>query len=100
MVVAILGILLGMAIFTFSKYRNRTIKTGLTLDIKNCIREILISNNSNTTQVVAQCRKSGFTKELILISENPLTLKAISGAGSVTCTYNSNSATLDCNSTF
>ena len=98
-VVAILGVLLGVAMYFYSKYELNTIKTALISDIRHCVYDIFV-NDTNATQTVSKCQKSGVTKNIILVSEKPLVLKAVSSKGSVTCVYDTNTASLNCNSTF
>lgn len=103
-VISIIAILSGLAIPMYEKYKKYAIKTALMSDLRNCIGEIAASrqsgNNETLQEVVQKCGKSQFTKEIDLISENPIKLKAVSNSGDFNCEYNESNGSIKCDSIF
>jgi prepilin-type N-terminal cleavage/methylation domain-containing protein len=103
-VVVIIAILAGLAIPMYNKYKTQAIKTALMSDIRNCISEIAVSRqtgqNTSLNDIVNNCPKSKFTKEIILQSENPIKLQAVSNELDFKCEYNENNGKIACDSIF
>lgn len=91
-VLVVILILVSITIYTYYlMYLPKTIKASLISDIKNCATNIVISgidNNRSLSEVVSNCSKSKYTREIVLESTNPVVMKAISQIGNITCLYN------------
>jgi len=103
-VIAILVILAGVAIKLYLKYRDSAIRASLVSDLRNCITFIWgekeLNSTAKTSQLVKKCRKSRYTQDIILESEDPLKLKATSIKGDIYCTYNEPSGSVKCTNVF
>jgi len=103
-VIVIIAILAGLAIPMYNKYKTHAIKTALMSDIRNCISEIAISRqtgkNTSLNDIVNNCPKSKFTKEIILQNENPIKLQAVSNELDFKCEYDENNGRIACDSIF
>jgi hypothetical protein len=71
-------------------------------DIRNCISEIAISKqtekNTSLNDIVNNCPRSKFIKQIILQSENPIKLQAVSNELDFKCEYDENNGKITCNS--
>ncbi|MBX0311443.1 MAG: prepilin-type N-terminal cleavage/methylation domain-containing protein [Sulfurihydrogenibium sp.] len=103
-VIVVINVLAGLAIPMYGKYKTQAIKTALMSDIRNCISEIAIARQTgedeNLYDVVNSCPKSKFTKQIILQSENPIRLQAISNELEFKCEYDENNGRITCDSVF
>jgi prepilin-type N-terminal cleavage/methylation domain-containing protein len=103
-VIVVIAVLAGLAIPMYNKYKTQAIKTALMSDIRNCISEIAVSRqtgqNTSLNDIVNNCSKSKFTKEIILQSENPIKLQAVSNELDFKCEYDENNGKIACDSIF
>ena len=104
-VIAILAILAGMAItLYYRKYLPSAIRASLISDLRNCLTQIIatkqLEDNATTSEIVSNCSKSKYTQQIILESEDPLQLKAVSSQRNFTCSYNETSGAISCSSVF
>jgi prepilin-type N-terminal cleavage/methylation domain-containing protein len=103
-VIVIISVLAGLAIPMYNRYKIQAIKTALMSDIRNCISEIAISRqsgkNTSLSNIVNNCLKSKFTKQINLQSENPIKLQAVSNELDFKCEYDENNGRITCDSIF
>jgi prepilin-type N-terminal cleavage/methylation domain-containing protein len=99
-VIAIIGILAYLSYFLYLKYKTAAANAQLISDLRNCIETIAIYvdtyGESLNETVQEYCVKSPYTKDIIVVSSNPLVLKAISAVSNMTCTYNSTTGQVVC----
>ena len=91
-VLVVILILSAITIYTYYfKYLPEAMKTSLISDIRNCATNIVISgieNNQPLSEVVSNCPRSKYTREIVLESTNPIVIKATSQIGDIVCLYN------------
>jgi len=99
-------VLAGLAIPLYEiSFKRNAMRAVVLSDLRRCISIIAVhmsTGGDSPSEVLDECPKSEYTREIKLISENPITLEAVgrSDVGEVRCTYDGNTGEISCDSTF
>ena len=105
-VIVIILILSSLAIPLYEKYFIRNaMKASIVTDLRECISLIVVyisTKGVSPSRAINDCPKSKYTREIRLISEDPIILEAIgeSDIGRLECSYNGNTGEISCDSPF
>jgi prepilin-type N-terminal cleavage/methylation domain-containing protein len=96
----IIGILSYLSYFLILKYREAAANAQLISDLRHCIEAIAIYSQNygedlNET-IREHCVKSPYTEDIVLVSTNPIVLKAVSKVSNMTCSYNATNGKIIC----
>lgn len=105
-VAALILILVGIAIPMFVRqYVIYSMKGVILTDLRTCISKLVekhYTDNLSFSEAIVYCPRSPYTQSIEIVSEHPLVLKAIgrNNLGTISCTYYSDSGSIECESIF
>ncbi|MCX7738186.1 MAG: prepilin-type N-terminal cleavage/methylation domain-containing protein [Hydrogenothermaceae bacterium] len=105
-VISIIAIIISLSINAYYKYQISSVKSAVISDLRNCIGDISIQRQKGDelqlAEIVNNCPKSKFTKNIVLERDDPIVLKAEvdSNYGVIECEYNEQNGSVKCSSPF